>query len=413
VPADPAAGGRRLDGRFVVLGVSGGIAAYKAVEVCRRLGDLGARVAPVLTANATRFIAPLTFSAVAAEPARISLYEAPEPSPHTTLGQAADLVVVAPCTAGVLGRYAAGIADDLLTATLLATRAPVLLCPAMHTEMWEHPAVQDNLATVRRRGVQVVEPGVGHLAGGDSGPGRLAEPEDIVFAVERLLGPADLTGASVIVTAGGTREAIDPVRVITNRSSGKQGYALAAEAAVRGAEVTLVTTTDRTLPPGIAHVVPVSSAADMQAAVTAAAPRADVVIMAAAVADFRPKEVADHKIKKDEGLTELVLEPTHDFLVDLGRDKPPGQVLVGFAAETSDLQANAADKLRRKRLDLIVGNDVSAASVGFEHDTNEVVLLTGDGALHHVPLTDKRSVAAAVLDAVVRLRSRARGDTTS
>ena len=388
-----------------MLGVSGGIAAYKAVELCRRLSDAGAVVSPVLTENATKFVGALTFSALAAEPARTSLYESPEPSPHTKLGQAADLVVVAPCTAGVIGRYAAGISDDLLTATLLATRAPVMVCPAMHTEMWEHPAVQDNIATLRRRGVHVVGPASGHLAGGDEGVGRLAEPDDIMFAIERLLGPGDLTGISVLVTAGGTREAIDPVRVVTNRSSGKQGYALAAEAAARGASVTLVTTVEREAPVGVTDVVKVASAADMQDAVITRWPGTDVIVMAAAVADFRPKEVADRKIKKSDGLSELVLEPTHDFLVDLGADKRDGQVIVGFAAETDNLRENALEKLRRKRLDLIVGNDVSADRVGFEHDTNEVVLLTADGSEQHVPLTSKREVAAAVFDAVARLRS--------
>src|SRR5437868_3196262 len=243
--------GRREPAR-IVLGVSGGIAAYKAVEVCRLLVDAGVHVAPVLTADAQRFVGALTFSALASEPARTSLFDSPEPIPHTRLGQEADLIVVAPATARLLGSYAAGISDDLLTATLLATRAPVIVCPAMHTEMWEHPAVQENLATLRRRGVAVVEPGVGRLAGGDSGAGRLAEPADIVAAIAAVLRPSgDLVGRNVLITAGGTREAIDAVRVISNRSSGKQGYALAAEAAARGAEVVLVTTVDRPAPPGV------------------------------------------------------------------------------------------------------------------------------------------------------------------
>src|SRR5438045_2267301 len=255
-----------LRGRRVVLGVSGGIAAYKAVDVCRRLVDAGAHVAPVLTEDATRFIGALTFSALASEPARTSLWDSPEPIPHTRLGQSADLIVVAPATARVLGKYVAGISDDLLTATLLATRAPVLVCPAMHTEMWEHPAVQDNLDVLRRRGVHVLEPAVGRLAGGDVGAGRLADPADIVAECERVLGPGDLAGVRVLVTAGGTREAIDAVRVITNRSSGKQGYAIAAEAASRGAEVVLITTVERAVPAGV-EVIPVASAADMEAAV--------------------------------------------------------------------------------------------------------------------------------------------------
>jgi phosphopantothenoylcysteine decarboxylase/phosphopantothenate--cysteine ligase len=399
-----AGSGNVLQGKRVVLGVAGGIAAYKAVDVCRRLVDAGAYVMPVLTRDATRFVGEVTFSSLASEPVRTSLWDSPEPIPHTRLGQSADIVVVAPATARLLGSYAAGISDDLLTATLLATRAPVVVCPAMHTEMWEHPAVQDNLATLRRRGVIVVEPGVGRLAGGDSGAGRLAEPADIVAVVADALGRVgDLAGRTVLVTAGGTREAIDAVRVITNRSSGKQGYAIAAEAAARGAHVVLVTTVDRPVPAGVAEVVRVGSAAEMQAAVMPRAPESDVVVMAAAVADFRPKEPADRKLKKDEGLPEIVLEPTHDFLVDLARQKPSGQVVVGFAAETDDVEANALRKLRSKRLDLIVANDVGAPGAGFEHDTNRVVIFGYDGSEERLPLTSKLDVARAVLDAAVRL----------
>ena len=395
-----------LEGRRIVLGVCGGIAAYKAVEICRRLVDAGAHVSPVLTDDALRFVGALTFSALGSEPARTSLWDTPDPIPHTRLGQGADLVLVAPATAHLLGRYTHGLADDLLTNTLLATRAPVLVCPAMHTEMWEQPAVQDNLATLRARGVHVVPPEEGRLAGGDVGAGRLAEPATIVAAAERVLGPHDLDGVSVLVTAGGTREPIDPVRVITNRSSGKQGHAIAAEAVRRGADVTLVTTTDRPVPPGVVDVVRVGSAAEMQAAVVPRAASCDVVVMAAAVADFRPAAPADRKIKKtdDGGVPELVLERTHDFLVDLGRAKPPRQVLVGFAAETDDLRQNATRKLEAKGLDLIVANDVSAPGAGFEHDTNAVVIIEASGSVHDVPLTHKRAIAGAVLDAVVGVR---------
>jgi len=396
-----------LAGRTVVLGVTGGIAAYKAVDVCRRLVDAGAHVAPVLTEGATRFVGATTFSALASEPVQTSIFDERDPIPHTRLGQRADLVVVCPATARLIGSYAAGISDDLLTATLLATRAPVLLCPAMHTEMWEHPAVQHNLEVLEQRGVVVVPPASGRLAGGDSGVGRLADPEAIVAAVEGVLAPKDLDGVRVLVTAGGTREAIDPVRVITNRSSGKQGYALAAEALARGAKVTLVTTVDRPAPAG-ADVVKVQSAADMQAAVVPRAPDQDVIIMAAAVADFRPAAPADRKIKKDGAPPQIVLEPTHDFLVDLGRHKPAGQVLVGFAAETDDVLPNARDKMARKGLDLIVANDVSAPGVGFEHDTNRVVILSPAGMEHDTHLSDKRAVARAVLDAVVSVRAASR-----
>jgi phosphopantothenoylcysteine decarboxylase / phosphopantothenate---cysteine ligase len=391
-----------------VLGVSGGIAAYKAVDVCRRLVDAGAHVSPVLTADATRFVGALTFSALASEPARTSLWDGPDPIPHTRLGQTADLVVIAPATARVIGAYAAGISDDLLTATLLATRAPVVVCPAMHTEMWEHPAVRDNLAVLRRRGVHIVEPGVGRLAGGDQGAGRLAEPEDIVAAIVGVLSarPADLAGVRVLVTAGGTREPIDPVRFIGNRSSGKQGHAIADEAAARGATVRLVTTTALPAPSG-AEVVRVSTAAEMEAAVLARSATSDVVIMAAAVADFRPKASAGHKLKKSDGVPDIVLEPTTDILGALGAARWPGQVLVGFAAETAsaeELRAQAAQKLRAKRVDVIVANDVAAPGVGFEHDTNAVLLLGADGTAIEIPLADKRVVAAAVIDAVVARR---------
>jgi len=393
-----------LTGKRIVLGVSGGIAAYKAVEVCRRLVDAGAFVSPVLTEDATRFIGAVTFSALASEPVRTSLWDEPEPIPHTRLGQGADLIVIAPATARVLAKYTAGISDDLLTATLLATRAPVLVCPAMHTEMWEHASVQENLATLRRRGVHVLEPAVGRLAGGDVGAGRLADPAEIVAAVERVLSPKDLEGARVLVTAGGTREPIDAVRVITNRSSGKQGYAIAEEAAARGAEVTLVTTVDRPVSSAVT-VVRVSTAAEMEEAVVPRQGDLDVIVMAAAVADFRPKLASESKIKKDEGVPEILLEPTTDILAALGRTKPAGQVLVGFAAETDNLRENAAGKVRRKNLDLIVANDVSAPGVGFEHDTNSVILLSADGREQDVPLADKRDVARAVLDVVVGLRS--------
>ena len=389
-----------VTGRRIVLGVSGGIAAYKAVEVCRRLVDAGAHVAPVLTPDATRFVGAVTFSALASEPARISLWDSGEPIPHTRLGQTADLIVVAPATARLIGAYAGGLSDGLLTATLLATRAPVLVCPAMHTEMWEHPAVQENLSTLRRRGVHILEPVAGRLAGGDVGAGRLADPAAIVVAAARLLSPQDLKGVRVIVTAGGTREPIDSVRVITNRSSGKQGYAVAAEAVARGATVTLVTTAALAPPPGVVEVVEVDTAAEMQHAVVTRAAGADVIVMAAAVADFRPATVASGKIKKDAGVPDLVLEPTHDFLVDLGRSKPANQVLVGFAAETDSLVDNARAKLQRKNLDLIVANDVSAPGAGFEHDTNAVVILGVDGVVADVPLSSKREIARALLDAV-------------
>jgi len=394
-----------LAGRRIVLGVTGGIAAYKAVEVCRRLVDSGAHVAPVMTDGAERFVGRTTFDALASEPVQTSIFDERDPIPHTRLGHMADLVLVCPATARLIGSYAAGISDDLLTATLLATRAPVVLCPAMHTEMWEHPAVQANLATLRDRGVKVVPPESGRLAGGDFGAGRLAEPESILAAVERQLAPKDLDGWQILVSAGGTRESIDPVRVITNRSSGKQGYALAEAALSRGAKVTLVTTVDRPTPVG-AEVLRVGSAAEMQEAILPRASAFDVIIMAAAVADFRVADPADHKIKKTRGsVPALELVPTHDFLVDLGASKPADQVLVGFAAETEDVLASAREKLTRKNLDLIVANDVSAPGAGFEHDTNAVTIVGSDGSETPVPLSSKQAIAHAILDAVVAARS--------
>jgi phosphopantothenoylcysteine decarboxylase / phosphopantothenate---cysteine ligase len=393
-----------LAGKRIVLGVTGGIAAYKAVEVCRRLVDAGAHVVPVMTKGAEHFLGTTTLSALASEPVQTSLWDQDTPIPHTKLGQSADLVLVVPATARLIGAYAGGLSTDLLTNVLLATRAPVIVCPAMHTEMWEHPAVADNVATLRRRGVHIVEPDEGRLAGGDSGKGRLATPERIVAAVERVLGGGALADVHVVVTAGGTREPIDAVRVIANRSSGKQGYAIAAEALAMGARVTLVSTVELPTPSG-AQLVPVETAADMQRTVEVLSESADVVIMAAAVADFRPKVVEAGKIKKEGGPPEIVLEPTPDILAGLGARKRPGQLLVGFAAETADVVANAEAKLRRKNLDLIVANDVGAPHVGFQHDTNEVTLLRRSSAATTVSLTDKRSVARAILQCVAELRS--------
>jgi phosphopantothenoylcysteine decarboxylase/phosphopantothenate--cysteine ligase len=392
-----------LAGKRIVLGVTGGIAAYKAVEVCRRLVDAGAHVVPVMTAGAEHFLGRTTLSALASEPVQTSLWNEASPIPHTRLGQTADLIVVAPATARLIAAYAAGLSTDLLTNTLLATRAPVVVCPAMHTEMWEHPAVQANIATLRARGVHVVEPEAGRLAGGDVGAGRLASPEAIVGAIAAVLDGGPWAGQHVVVSAGGTREPIDAVRVIANRSSGKQGYALAAEAAARGARVTLVSTVDLPVPPGV-DVCPVETAAQMQAALEELAPGAHLVVMAAAVADFRPVRPASGKIKKDQGVPQIVLEPTPDILAGLGEVKPEGQILVGFAAETDDLIANAQSKLQRKRLDLIVANDVGAPGVGFQHDTNAVTLLRADGTSTSVELTDKRSIAKVVLDTVNEIR---------
>lgn len=394
----------------IVLGVAGGIAAYKSVDLLRRLCDAGYHVAPVLTPDATRFVGAVTFSALASEPARTSLYGDPTtPIPHTYLGQNADLIVVAPATAHLIARYAMGLADDLLTATLLATTAPVLLCPAMHTEMWVQPSVQENLATLRRRGVLVLEPATGVLAGGDVGAGRMPEPEEILELVQRIVrgyrGP--LSGARILITAGGTREPIDPVRVLSNRSSGRQGYALAEVAHRLGAKVTLVSTVDLALALDVVRaidVVPVQSAAQMHEAVLSRLEENDAVLMAAAVADFTVRPSA-RKLKKDSGTPELVLEPTPDIVLDLVARRRPGQIIVAFAAETHDVRENSLAKLRRKKVDLLVVNDVGAPGVGFEHETNEVTLLDRSETAETVSLRSKEAISYEILTRVASLLS--------
>jgi phosphopantothenoylcysteine decarboxylase / phosphopantothenate---cysteine ligase len=433
----PQAGGRALSGKRVVLGVCGGIAAYKAVEVCRRLSDAGAIVSPVLTRSATRFVGPLTFSALAAEPARTSLFGpeevgggSPAPGtegaatrraiPHIELGRNADAVVVVPATARLIGSYAAGISSDLLSSVLLATRAPVLLCPAMHTEMWEHPAVQDNLTLLRRRGVHVLEPAEGRLAGGDYGKGRLREPEEVVAALDAVLAGETSSAASIasnradagstlrgvraVVSAGGTREPLDPVRYIGNRSSGKQGYAIATELQARGAQVVLVTSSPLD-PPADVQVVGVDTAAEMAEAVLGAAAGADVVVMAAAVADYRPSAPAPVKLKKSGAPLRLELVPTLDILAELGARKRPGQVVVGFAAETAtgdELVELGRGKLESKGADLIVANDVSAGGASFGSDRSAAVIVSR-GSITDLGVSDKRAVASKLVDAITDL----------
>ncbi|HMK96509.1 MAG TPA: bifunctional phosphopantothenoylcysteine decarboxylase/phosphopantothenate--cysteine ligase CoaBC [Acidimicrobiales bacterium] len=426
-----------LAGKRVVLGVCGGIAAYKAVEICRRLVEAGAVVSPVLTPGATRFVGALTFSALASEPASVSLFgEDPAPSgqpgqpgpgrlneagpsrpgaagrrtvPHVELGQEADAVLVAPATARLVGSYAAGISSDLLTATLLATKAPVLLCPAMHTEMWEHPAVQHNIEVLRGRGVVVLEPEEGRLAGGDIGKGRLPEPGRVLDALRSLLGRSSgpLAGCRAVVTAGGTREPLDPVRYIANRSSGKQGYAVAAELLARGAAVVLVTSSERPAPAG-AEVVKVETAAEMTSAVLGAADHSDVVVMAAAVADYRPAAPAERKIAKSSAPLVLELVPTVDVLAELGARRRPGQVLVGFAAETApadQLAARGRAKLLAKGADIVVANDVGTSGTGFGQDRSRAVIVCA-GSETDLGLVDKKVVAAALVDAVAALLAR-------
>ena len=421
---------RSLQGRQIVLGVTGGIAAYKSVEVCRRIEDAGGQVTPLLTAAALRFVGEATFSALATEKARTSLFEDEDPIPHITLGRQADLFLICPATARFIGAYASGIADDLLGASLLATRAPVVVCPAMHTEMWEHPAVVDNLSLLRRRGVIVVWPEQGRLAGGDFGAGRLASSDTILAAADdalraagadalspalngapRAAGGGSMAKLKVLVTAGGTREPLDPVRFLGNRSSGKQGYALAEAAWCRGAEVSLVAASQRSVPPGV-ELTLVETAEEMRREVLVRR-SADVVMMAAAVSDYRPSMVAAEKIKKADWPESMTFEPSTDILAELGRTREQGQTLVGFAAETTDVIQNSEDKLRSKGVDLLVVNDVSAPGVGFGHDTNAVLMIDRHGERTSVPLTSKTMVAEAVLDRILALRANPGEELTS
>lgn len=393
----------------VVLGVGGGIAAYKVVSLLRLLTESGHDVRVVPTRSALEFVAAPTWAVLSGHPVSAEVWDDVHEVPHVRLGRTADLVVVAPATADLVARVAHGLADDLLTSTLLTARCPVLMAPAMHTEMWQHPATRANVGLLRERGVVVLDPASGRLTGVDTGPGRLPEPAAIFAACRQLLARGavapDLVGRRVVVSAGGTREALDPVRYLGNRSSGKQGYAMAGTAATRGAEVVLVTTASLPDPAG-ARVVRVESAAEMRAAMLEAAVDADAVVMAAAVADFRPAAVAEHKIKKgdDGGAPRLQLVRNADILVELGQRRPAGQVVVGFAAETgdadADVLAHGRAKLRRKGCDLLVVNEVGRHKT-FGADETSAVLLDRDGGEQAVPYGPKEALAHAVWDAVV------------
>ena len=388
----------------VVLGVSGGIAAYKAVEALRLLTEAGHSVRVIPTRSALRFVGAATFEALSGEPVTAEVFDDVPEVPHVRLGQTADLVLVAPATADLLARAATGRANDLLTGTLLTARCPVVYAPAMHTEMWEHPATVANVRTLRERGAIVLNPDSGPLAKGDVGPGRLPEPAAIVAAALAALAGAsrgaDLAGRRVVVSAGGTREYLDPVRFLGNRSSGRQGYALARTAAARGAEVTLVAANVALPDPAGVKVVRVVSAEDLRAAVVEAAAGADAVVMAAAVADFRPAVRAASKLKKTAADPEpVVLVRNPDVLAELVAARPAGQVVVGFAAETDDAVANGRAKLARKGCDLLVVNEVGDG-VAFEVDTNAAVVLGADGSETEIPHGSKDSLAHAVWDLV-------------
>lgn len=389
----------------ILLGVSGGIAAYKAASLLRLFTEAGHDVRVVPTRAALEFVGAATWEALSGHPVTTGVFDDVPGVEHVRLGQTADLVVVAPATADLLARAATGQADDLLTASLLVARCPVLLAPAMHTEMWRHPATQANVATLRERGVHVLDPAVGRLTGADSGPGRLPEPEEIAAAALALLAPRDLTGRRVVVSAGGTREPVDPVRYLGNRSSGRQGVALAAAAERRGAEVVLVGANLAVAAPPRVEVRAVGTAAELDAAVRAAAVDADVVVMAAAVADFRPVAAAEHKIKKTAGdPAPIVLERTVDVLSGLVAARRPGQLVVGFAAETGDddgdVLAHGRAKAIRKGADLLVVNAVGDG-VGFGVPDNDVTVLDATGEVVAKAGGTKEHVADAVWDAVV------------
>jgi phosphopantothenoylcysteine decarboxylase/phosphopantothenate--cysteine ligase len=395
----------------IALGVSGGIAAYKSAEIVRLLQDRGIGVQVVMTRAAQEFVRPLTFAALSGEKVITDLFGTDESQAnvesaieHIAVAQSIDALLVAPATADVLAKFAQGIANDFLSTLYLATTAPVVVAPAMNVNMWNHAATQANLEILRKRGVRVVEPGSGYLACGMTGAGRLAENETIVAALLEALGASqDLAGETVLITAGPTREKIDPVRYLTNRSSGRMGYAIAEAALRRGARVLLVSGPAAITPPGAAELTRVETAEEMRAAVLKLLPESTVVIKAAAVADFRPKAALGQKIKRKGPMT-LELEPTADILAELARWKT-SQVIVGFAAETNDVLENARNKLAAKSLDAIVVNDVSREGVGFDSERNAVTIITHDEVLE-VPETSKWEVAQRVLDQVVKLRKR-------
>lgn len=399
---------------LIALGVTGGIGAYKAVEVCRGLQKAGHGVVVVMTRSAARFVGPVTFEAITRRPVITSQWKpgANADIEHIAIADEIALLLVAPCTANTVGRFANGIADDFLSSLYLATRAPVLLAPAMNSNMWAHDAVQHNLHVLTTRGVRIVEPGDGYLACGWIGKGRLAEPPEVVAAALRVLSPPDssLRGKRVIVTAGPTYEDIDPVRYVGNRSSGRMGFALAEEARRRGATVTLIAGPTSVEPPAVAEIVRVRSAAEMHSTVMAAAPRTDVVIMAAAVADYTMATRSEDKITKSDGPLKLVLERTRDILADLARlpSRASGTpVLVGFAAETGNAVIKARAKRARKSVDLIVANDVSAPGAGFDVATNEVTIV-GETDEQHIALAGKDRIAQAILDRVEAVLNRNR-----
>jgi phosphopantothenoylcysteine decarboxylase/phosphopantothenate--cysteine ligase len=397
--------GEQTKARKIVLGVSGGIACYKAVELVRLLVKDGFAVQVIMTRGAMEFVTPLTFQTISGRAVASETFDLTQESEigHINLADNADLFIVAPATANVIGKIAAGIADDLLTTVLMATQAPVLLAPAMNIHMYENPILQENLLKLRRVGYHIMEPADGYLACGYEGKGRLPEPEKIVDEVRRLLNKKDLVGERLLITAGPSREPLDPVRYLSNRSSGKMGYALARVGLRRGAEVVLISgPTALEPPPGIRNVA-VTTAAEMRQAVLAEFPKCTAVIMAAAVADYHPVVFSSQKIKRGKGSIEIRLEPNPDILKELGANKD-GKLLVGFAAETEQVAVNAAKKLRDKNLDLIVANNVAEEGSGFDGDTNIATVLDRSGAVRSLPLMSKDELADEIYDHLLSLK---------
>ncbi len=396
----------RLKDKTIVLGVTGGIAAYKAAEITRMLVQRDAKVRVMMTPNAREFITPLTLQALSQNPVATDTFSLTEESQigHIRLADAADLVLIAPATADVIAKAAAGIADDIVTTVLLATQAKVAFAPAMNVHMYAHPAVQENLARLRARGVTIIEPGEGELACGYEGKGRLADPAAIVEELERMLAPQDLSGERVLVTAGPTQEAIDPVRFVSNRSSGKMGFAIARAAAHRGAQVRMIAGPSSLATPSGVERIDTVSAAELLGATSRNFPWCTALVMAAAIADFRPAEPASHKVKKNARGFDLRMAPIADEMPKLA-EKKGSRVLIGFAAETNDLEANARDKLKRKGLDLIVANDVTKEGAGFGVDTNIVTLIGADGSFQDCPKLSKDEVAEIILDRLAAIRA--------
>lgn len=395
-----------LSGKCVVVGVTGGIAAYKTCEVVSRLKKLHADVRVIMTKNATEFVSPLTFQSLSHNPVSVDTFANIQTweIEHIALAQRADVFVIAPATANIIGKLACGIADDMLSTTVMATHAPVLIAPAMNTAMLENAATQQNMRTLSERGMRFIAPGTGMLACGTSGAGRMSEPSQIVDEIVRTLRPReDFAGLSVVVTAGPTAEPLDPVRYITNRSSGKMGYAIAEAAHARGAHVTLISGPTAIQPPKGVDVVRIGTTQELYDAVLGHA-NADVVIQAAAPADYRAREISPTKIKRTGDSLMIELVPNPDIAAALGARKHPGQTLVGFAAETNNVIENAQGKLKRKSLDLIVANDVTRAGAGFDVDTNIVTLIDGEG-MKELPMMTKREVADGILDRVAELRA--------